>query len=121
MMFAKVVALTLIPAGAAALGAVTYIQQKPRAFTSETHVAAEPSRVMPLSAQSPAVEPIVEEVQPVVLEPMVVAKPVPVKPRAQKMVKRKVPCSAWRDLGYQHVDNGNASGVSRVRELCDPE
>jgi len=120
-MFAKVVALTLIPAGAAALGAVTYIQHKPRAFTNDTHIVAEAPRIMPLAAPSPAVEPVVEEAKPIVLEPLVVSKPAPAKPRAQKMVKAKVPCSKWRALGYEHVENGNASGVSRVRELCDPE
>jgi hypothetical protein len=66
------------------------------------------------------VEPVEEE-KPVMLEPLVVAKPVAAKPRAQKAVKAKVPCSGWRALGYEHVDNGAAKGVAKVRELCDPD
>jgi hypothetical protein len=120
MMFAKVVALSLIPAGAAALGVVSYIQHKPRAFTSDTHVVAmvQPERV--LAPPSVAVEPLVED-EPVVLAPLVVAKPSAVKPRAPQAVKAKIPCSGWRALGYERVDNGAAKGVAKVRELCDPD
>jgi hypothetical protein len=28
------------------------------------------------------------------------------------------PCSAWRDLGPTYVDQGNAHGMRRVRNLC---
>jgi hypothetical protein len=120
MMIAKVVALSLIPAGAAALGVVSYIQHQPRAFTTDTQVVAiaHPERLV--APPSVAVEPIVED-EPVVLAPLVVAKPTAAKPRAQQAVKAKVPCSGWRALGYEHVDNGAAKGVAKVRELCDPD
>lgn len=118
-MFAKVIALTLIPAGAAAFGAVSYMQHKPHALTTDTHVVAT-TRVAPLAPPSPAVEPVAED-EPVVVAPLVVSKPTPVKPAPKKMVKSKIPCSSWRALGYEHVENGNASGVARVRELCDPD
>jgi hypothetical protein len=120
MMIAKVVALSLIPAGAAAFGVVSYIQHQPRAFTNDTQVVAlSPARR--LAPPSVAVEPIEEEEKVVVVEPLVVAKPAPAKPRVQKMDKAKVPCSSWRALGFEHVDNGAAKGVAKVRELCDPE
>lgn len=119
-MFAKVIALTLIPAGAAALGAVSYMQHRPHALTTDTHVVAMTPRVAPLAPPSPAVEPAVED-EPIVVAPLVVAKPTPAKQPAKKMVKSKVPCSSWRALGYEHVENGNATGVARVRELCDPD
>jgi hypothetical protein len=120
MMIAKVIALSLIPAGAAALGVVSYIQHKPGAFTTETHaIVAEPV-VRPIAPSSPAVIPD-DEPETVVLAPLVVAKPSPVKQRVQKRIKSKVPCSSWRALGYEHVDQGSATGVSKVRELCDPD
>jgi hypothetical protein len=123
MIVAKVVALSLIPAGAAALGVVGYMQHKPRAFTDDTHVVIAAPAVVPMKQMAPAVAPAPEEPEPVVVEPLVIAKPTPVKPRAHKVaaVKAKVPCSSWRALGYEHVENGTASGVSKVRELCDPE
>lgn len=118
-MIAKTIALCLIPAGAAAVGVVGYMQHRPRAFTTETHIVVHaPPTTRPLAMPTPDTVP--PEAPEVLLQPLVV-KPEAPKPRvAKKLAKAPAPCSGWRDLGYDYVNDGKASGTRRVRELCNP-
>jgi hypothetical protein len=37
---------------------------------------------------------------------------------AEREVKPLEPCTSWRELGPAYVNDGQASGVRRVRDLC---
>jgi len=117
MIIAKAIALALIPAGAAALGTVGYLQHQPRALTSDEHVFVPAPIPAVRVIETPKVAP---QPEPVVVEPLVIQATPVARPRVAKKVAKLAPCTGWRNLGYDHVDNGKASGVNRVRELCDP-
>ena len=118
-MIAKVIALSLIPAGAAALGVVGYMQHHSRAFTSDidvpVHIAPPPHPLVAVPTPAPTPEP-----EPVMVSPLVVTKPVLEQHAHRTAAPAPMPCSGWRDLGYAHVNDGKPSDVRRVRELCDP-
>lgn len=121
MIVAKIMALGLIPAGAATLGVVVYLQH-PTSEPAPEKVLPEPPTRQVAAATSPSVASPAEEPE-LVLSPLLVSKPPPKTrpkpPPAQH--EAKVPCSGWRVLGYDQVSNGQASGGEhRVRELCDP-
>ncbi|HTM46427.1 MAG TPA: hypothetical protein VL137_15810 [Polyangiaceae bacterium] len=119
MIAAKIVSLSLIASGAGLFGVIGYMQHHhPESGVKAEPVAAAPLRVFvdkPVEVAPPA-EPTTVVLPPMVVKEKKISRSAPVaKPPT------RVPCSGWRDLGYQHVDNGQATGVSRVREICPPE
>jgi hypothetical protein len=118
MITAKIISLSLIASGAGLFGVVGYMQHHPPSVDLNPEpAAAAPLRVF---VDKPVEVAPMAEPPAVVLPPMVVKQKKMARTHEVKQPTR-IPCSGWRVLGYQHVDNGNASGESRVRELCPPE
>jgi hypothetical protein len=113
MIIKHVITATSFAIGSAGVVLVGYLGTHPRAFTHP--VAALP---------------------PVAVTPAAPATPIPIEPTGNAIVLPEVrivasvkkavlparldPCSEWSDVGAVFIDTAGATGVRRVRNLCEP-
>jgi hypothetical protein len=111
--------------GGGLFGYALNVQDEQRALEQASlEPSPEAVRVMPPPPTAKVSEPAPVVVEPAALDipPVVIRAPLRVKPRApvvKPVVLMTRPCSTWRELGPQHVNSGNPSGMHEVRELCE--
>jgi hypothetical protein len=122
----RIIALSSLAAGLAALGLVAVIQTDPLAFTHSAPAVQvlEPPLNIPflepaLTWSEPPVEspPATESFNVVELPPVfiVLQAKMPSQPDHERTLE---PCSTWRDLGPKYVSDGAPTGTQSVRDLC---
>jgi hypothetical protein len=120
-----IIAVTTMLAGAAVMALVVSLQQNPMLWThhAKLEVPAVTTSTIPAPAKnpSPSSTPSDEASVGVVTLPEVRITSPSARAAARPAKEGQdelAPCSEWRDLGPTYVDQGNAHGMQRVRNLC---
>ncbi len=114
-----------LAAGLALFGMAAWIQADRSAFTSRTAQTSEPvvrTHIASLKPESTEPTPTytVVDLAPIEItaKPRATPRKVHSAPTAVEPALATTPCSPWQEIGPQHVDDGAAIGVRRVRTLC---
>ena len=110
-------------AGVALFGAVAFMQLNSRAFTRAAPIDLDSYLYSEVLAkptpQAPASTPPRPEPGVIVLPPVeVLGRPTRSAPTQPALHETTVPCSPWREIGPQRVDEGVPTGSIQVRDLC---
>ena len=117
MIIKHVITATSFTLGSAGVVLVGYLGTRPTAFT---HAVAAPPAVAVSRASAGT---------PIAIEPVghaIVLPEVRITALAKRVQKQSVlparldPCSEWGDVGAVFIDPAGATGVRRVRNLCEP-
>ena len=94
------------------------MQYDPLAFTTPAVVESEAAHARTVPERAP--ESLIEPDSPVVMElpDVVIMGRWSERPRAVSVEPVVAPCSPWRELGFTYIENGEALGTQRVRQLC---
>jgi hypothetical protein len=121
----RIIALSSLAAGLAALGLVAVIQTDPLALTRGTPPVeiVEPPLSIPLPELALVWSELPAETAPATGASNVLELPpvyiVPMTRTSQTDQERTFePCSAWRELGPKYVTDGIPTGTQWVRDLC---
>lgn len=124
-MKSRSIALLSLGVAAGLAGLVFYLQLNRLAFTSpgidlEQYLYSEVASAQPSATED--VTAAVAESQSALSAPLelptIVVRPDVSRRSETSSAKSLEPCSAWRDIGFHYVNEGEPSGVQRVRELC---
>jgi hypothetical protein len=119
-----IIAVTTMLAGTAVMALVVSLQRNPLLWTHRAKLevpAVTSTSVAPLKNPLPSPAPSNEASGRVVTLPEVRITSPSSRPAARLPKEgpdELAPCSEWRDLGPTYVDQGNAHGMRRVRNLC---
>jgi len=122
----RIIALSSLAAGLAALGLVAVIQTDPLAFTHSAPAVQVREPPLSIPFPEPALtwsEPPIESARAtesfnvVELPPVFIVLPAksPSQPDDERALE---PCSTWRELGPKYVSDGTPTGSQSVRDLC---
>lgn len=88
---------------------------QPEARPALVNVRAERAQLAPVQDSTAAQS---DEGSVIELEPVRITPHSPARAPLSVEQKPLEPCSPWRDLGPNYVDDGAGTGTHRVRELC---
>ena len=118
----RIIALSSLAAGLAALGLVAGIQIDPLSLTrgAPALLVMDPPQRVTWSLPPQETATALEATPVVNVPPVYIYATRSALPLAQVLEEQLPlePCSTWRDLGPKHVTDGIATGTHWVRDLC---